>query len=89
MATVDAESVESQPLFTGERFSTERSLGKFKDSAVGWHIASFAPVSALSCACVRLDTCPERRTMKKQQQLEIASKEEKEKTGKIYGVLGS
>jgi hypothetical protein len=40
---------------------------------------------------VRLDTCPERRrTMKnKTTNLEIASKEEKEKkTGKFYGVLG-
>lgn len=47
------------------------------------------PVSTLSYACVRLDTCPERRAMKKQQRLEIASKEEKAKTGKFYGVLGS
>lgn len=76
--TVDAENVESQPLFTGERFSTEKDSQKVQGpGSDGWHNASMAPVSTLSRACA-LRYVPGRRTMKNKQtnKFEIASTEQ-------------
>jgi hypothetical protein len=78
------------PFHRRERFSTERTLVQGLGLA---HrpFAAFAPVSTLSCACA-LRYVPRnvgRIERRRKKNLEIASKEEKEKTGKIiYGVLG-
>jgi hypothetical protein len=82
---VDAESVESP--FSQERDSQQKGLSFQKIQGLG---CIFAPVSinTFVCACA-LRYVPGTSDDEKKNRLEIASKEGKEKTGKIYGVLGS
>ena len=78
---VDAKSVESQPFFTGERFSTEKDSQKIQgpdsESRMA-HLVLF-PRNPHFRVRVRLETCPERRTMKKQQNLKWQQRREGKK----------
>jgi hypothetical protein len=56
--TVDAENVESQPLFTGERFSTEKDSQKVQGPGTDG-TSRLLPLYLHFRVRARLDTCPD------------------------------